>query len=163
MLQPGVGRPYRPHSEFYNSQDHLAVNVNGQARQRNNFQFEGIDNNVDTGNLTIIVDNDRAKMAVGGAGGPTIISGTLQVMLNVLDFKLHAQEASSALRIHHQWTPPTLSYERDIPRDVVEGLERRGHKTQPREHITTVNVVVRSEAGFEGASEFRAGGAPAGY
>ena len=31
---PGASRPFRPHSEFYNSQDSLSSNVNGQSRQR---------------------------------------------------------------------------------------------------------------------------------
>ncbi|SRR5579884_487091 len=54
-LVPGVGRPFRPHSEFYNSQDSLGARVNGMGRQLNNYQLEGIDNNIDTGNLTAIV------------------------------------------------------------------------------------------------------------
>ena len=28
---PGASRPFRPHSEFYNSQDSLSSNVNGQS------------------------------------------------------------------------------------------------------------------------------------
>jgi len=54
-LVPGVGRPFRPHSEFYNSQDSLGARVNGMGRQMNNYQLEGIDNNIDTGNLTAVV------------------------------------------------------------------------------------------------------------
>ena len=50
LLVPGVGRPFRPHSEFYNSQDSLSVRVNGQGRQFNNFQIEGIENKIDNGN-----------------------------------------------------------------------------------------------------------------
>ena len=30
---PGASRPFRPHSEFYNSQESLSSNVNGQSRQ----------------------------------------------------------------------------------------------------------------------------------
>lgn len=52
---PGVGRPSRQHSEFYNSQDSLSVRVNGQGRQANNFQIEGIENKIDNGNLTAMV------------------------------------------------------------------------------------------------------------
>ncbi len=52
---PGVGRPSRQHSEFYNSQDSLSVRVNGQGRQANNFQIEGIENKIDNGNLTALV------------------------------------------------------------------------------------------------------------
>ena len=55
VLVPGVGKPFRPHSEFYNSQDSLSVRVNGQGRQFNNFQIEGIENKIDNGNLTALV------------------------------------------------------------------------------------------------------------
>ncbi|MBI3697749.1 MAG: TonB-dependent receptor [Acidobacteria bacterium] len=53
-LIPGVGRAFRPHSEFYNSQDHLSARVNGQGRQANNYQLEGIDNNLET-SLTAMI------------------------------------------------------------------------------------------------------------
>jgi gamma-glutamyltranspeptidase/glutathione hydrolase len=112
---------------------------------------------------TLVLEGDRALLAVGGAGGPTIISGTLQVLLNVVDGQLDAQAASSAPRIHHQWSPDVLGLEPEIPPDVIEGLERRGHKTSRREHICTVNIVVRTKDGVEAATEYRRGGAPAGY
>jgi gamma-glutamyltranspeptidase/glutathione hydrolase len=112
---------------------------------------------------TIVLDEaGGVKLAVGGAGGPTIISGTLLVMLGVLDFGLDAQAASAAARIHHQWMPDTLAVEPQIPRDVIANLEKRGHKTKEREHIASVNIVVRTDKGIEAASEFRSGGAPAG-
>jgi gamma-glutamyltranspeptidase/glutathione hydrolase len=112
---------------------------------------------------TVVLEGDRPRLVVGGAGGPTIISGTLQVLLNVLDWKMDVQEASAAPRIHHQWRPSTLQYEDEIPRDVIEGLERRGHKTASRGHLTLVNAVAGTAAGVEAAAEFRSGGAPAGY
>jgi hypothetical protein len=64
LLVPGVGKPFKPHSEFYNSQDHLSTRVNGQGRQANNFQVEGIDNNVDNGNLSALVPPIEAIAAV---------------------------------------------------------------------------------------------------
>ena len=42
----------------------------------------------------VVAVGDTVKLAVGGAGGPNIISGTLQVLLNVVDGKLNAQAAS---------------------------------------------------------------------
>ncbi len=41
-LVPGATRAFRPHSEFFNSQDSLATQVNGQSRYANNVQIEGI-------------------------------------------------------------------------------------------------------------------------
>jgi hypothetical protein len=91
LLIPGVGRPFRPHSVFYNSQDSLSVRVNGQGRQFNNFQIEGIENKIDNGNLTALVPPAEAIMTVdistsnfdpefGNAGGAvtnvTLRSGT---------------------------------------------------------------------------------------
>ncbi|MCG5052194.1 MAG: gamma-glutamyltransferase [Myxococcales bacterium] len=111
---------------------------------------------------TLVFDDRGVRMAVGGAGGPTIISGTLQVLLNVLDFGMDAQAASASPRIHHQWMPGTLVYEPQVPSDVVRNLERRGHTTQSRDHLTKVNVVVRTDAGLEAAAEFRGDGQPSG-
>jgi gamma-glutamyltranspeptidase/glutathione hydrolase len=115
---------------------------------------------------TIVLQDGVVKLVVGGAGGPNIISGTLQVLLNVIDQHLDAQAASAAPRIHHQWLPPTLSVEADVPRDVVEGLERRGHKVEvrgPNEGVGFINVIVRNGDQLEAAAEFRSGGGPAGY
>jgi hypothetical protein len=52
---PGSTRPYRPHSEFFNSQDSLSSEVNGQSRLANNVQIEGLDNNHRTGLLTVLI------------------------------------------------------------------------------------------------------------
>jgi hypothetical protein len=52
---PGATRPYRPHSEFFNSQDSLSTEVNGQSRLANNVQIEGLDNNHRTGLLTVLI------------------------------------------------------------------------------------------------------------
>lgn len=112
---------------------------------------------------TLVLDGDKVKLAVGGAGGPRIISATLQILLNVVDGQMDVQAASSAPRISHHWYPDTLLLEPEIPRDVIDGLEKRGHKTAVRGHIATANAVARTDKGLEAATEFRSGGAPAGY
>ncbi len=90
-LVPGVASITREHSEFYNSQESLSARVNGQGRQFNNFQIEGIENNIDYGHLTALVPPAEAIQTVdmstsnfdpefGVAGGAvvnvTIRSGT---------------------------------------------------------------------------------------
>jgi hypothetical protein len=52
---PGVTRPNRPHSQFFNSQDALGMEVNGQPRLANNTLIEGLDNNHKTGLLAVII------------------------------------------------------------------------------------------------------------
>jgi outer membrane receptor protein involved in Fe transport len=90
-LVPGTTRAFRPHSQFFNSQDSLATNVNGQSRLGNNVQFEGVDNNHRTGLLTVLIPPVEALQTVdittsnyeaelGRAGGAvtnvTLKSGT---------------------------------------------------------------------------------------
>ena len=112
---------------------------------------------------TIVLDGDRVKMAVGAAGGPTIITATTQVLLNVLDFHLDAQAAVSASRVHHQWMPEALMVEPDIARDVRENLEKRGQTVKELPRIGVSNAIVRTERGLEAAAEPRSAGSPAGY
>ena len=52
---PGTTRAFRPHSEFFNPQNSLATQVNGQSRLGNNLQFEGVDNNHRTGLLQVLI------------------------------------------------------------------------------------------------------------
>jgi gamma-glutamyltranspeptidase/glutathione hydrolase len=114
---------------------------------------------------TIVLKDGAVKIVVGGAGGPTIITGVLQVMLNVIDGGLDAQAASAAPRVHHQWLPDKLVYDPEIAPDVVEALEKRGHHTAPRDPLASsqVNVLVKTPEFIEAAAEFRGAGAPAGY
>lgn len=57
---PGASRPFRPHSEFFNSQDSLSTNVNGQSRQVNNVQLEGADNSDNGGSLAFYIPSAEA-------------------------------------------------------------------------------------------------------
>ena len=67
---------------------------------------------------------------VGGSGGPTIITGTLQVLLNLIHFdgvNGRVGHAVSAPRIHHQWVPKTLMYDAGYKAGTLDGLIARGH------------------------------------
>jgi Carboxypeptidase regulatory-like domain len=61
---PGVTRPFRPHSQFFNSQDALGMEVNGQPRQANNTLIEGLDNNHKTGLMAVIIPQADALETV---------------------------------------------------------------------------------------------------
>ncbi len=61
---PGTSRSFRPHSEFFNVQDSIATQVNGQSRLANNVQLEGIDNNQRTGLLTALIPPIEAIQTV---------------------------------------------------------------------------------------------------
>ena len=113
---------------------------------------------------TIAVDRDgRVRVVVGAAGGPTIITATAQVFMNVVDWKLTAQQAITAPRIHHQWFPELLTAEPEIGVEAMAGLGGSGHKLKTIPHIATVNLLVRTDTGIEAAAEPRSPSKPAGY
>ena len=69
----------------------------------------------------------EAIVATGSPGGSTIITVVLQMLLNVIDFDMGIAEATAAPRIHHQWLPDTLRYERGISVDTLNLLTEMGH------------------------------------
>ncbi len=54
-LVPGTTRAHREHSSFFNAQDSLRTEVNGQSGLANNLQFEGLNDNERTGLLSIYI------------------------------------------------------------------------------------------------------------
>jgi hypothetical protein len=121
LLVPGVGRPFRPHSEFYNSHDSLSVRINGQGRQNNNFQIEGIENKIDNGNLTALVPPPEAIQTVdistasfdpefGNAGG-AVVNVTLRSGGNSFHgslFHFHRNENIQAKQVFAVTKAPTV-------------------------------------------------------
>lgn len=54
-IVPGTTRATFQHSQFFNASSSLQTEVNGQLRQGNNYQIEGIDDNERTGLLQILI------------------------------------------------------------------------------------------------------------
>src|SRR4051812_11276961 len=92
---PGATRPHREHSAFFNSQDSLSTEVNGQSRLANNTMIEGVDDNQKTGLLQVIIPAADALETVSvttsnydaefGRSGGAITNVTLKSGTN--DFK----------------------------------------------------------------------------
>lgn len=112
---------------------------------------------------TIVLSQGKPYLAVGASGGPRIITGTLQTVLNVLDFGMDVEAAVSAPRFHHQWVPETLYIEREMPLDVRNALAAKGHRLELGEAENVVQAVMSKDGVFTGASDPRKGGRPAGF
>ena len=79
----------------------------------------------------IVTKNGAPVMTTGGSGGPTIISGVLQVALNILAFHLDAASAVNEPRIHEQAAPDVVIVEQAMPaatrrRARADGLQAQG-------------------------------------
>ncbi len=110
---------------------------------------------------TIVLKDDKVVLVVGGSGGPTIITGTLQVLLNILAFDMDPLAAVQAPRIHHQWVPEVLLLESEIPMDVVDALKARGHQVKVVDRFNAVQAIEVDGAVMRGASDPSKLGAPA--
>jgi len=76
---------------------------------------------------TIVLQDGKPVLALGSPGGPTIINTVLEVILNVVDFKMNVQDAVNWPRFHHQWLPDELRLEAGYSPDTVALLEKRGY------------------------------------
>jgi gamma-glutamyltranspeptidase/glutathione hydrolase len=104
---------------------------------------------------TIILQGDRPELVVGGAGGPRIISATLQTILNVLDYRMPVAKAVEAARVHHQWLPDQLNVENDISTETRRSLERRGHAVRERGVLGVVQAITAGQDGVKAAADSR--------
>lgn len=112
---------------------------------------------------TVVIRDGTPVLAVGGSGGPLIISATTEVLLNALDFDMDATAAVAAPRFHHQWTPAVLAIEPRLPAQTQLVLARYGYVVKEMSSMGAVQAVTRSGAGFEGAADPRKGGEAAGW
>ena len=114
---------------------------------------------------TIITENNRLRMAVGAPGGSTIITQVLQIILNVLEYKMDVGAAVSVPRIHHQWLPDELRVEAwGFDALTLADLRRRGHTIKETKPWGNANAItVREDGTLEGAADPRGDGSPRGY
>jgi len=116
---------------------------------------------------TIVVKNNLPFLVLGAMGGPAIITSVAQTILNVIDFKMTIQEAIDAPKIHHQWLPDMIFYEKfGIPKDVLENLARKGHHLAVRRkmHSETNAIMICPRSGtLLGGADSRLSAVAVGY
>lgn len=116
---------------------------------------------------TIVNRDGRLVMVTGSPGGRTIINTVLQTILNVVDHGMNAQTAVDAGRVHHQWLPDRLSYERfGFSADSLNLLKSLGHELEQDgiQGVAEVIVVNPEDGWLEGGVDLRVpDGAAAGH
>jgi gamma-glutamyltranspeptidase/glutathione hydrolase len=112
---------------------------------------------------TIIADEEEGlRLVVGSPGGRRIPGAVLQTIVNIVDFRMNVQEAIDAPRVHHQWLPDLLRYERiGFSPDTLDILRSWGHQVEAVDSATysmgSVQAIAVSEKGrlLEGGSDRR--------
>jgi gamma-glutamyltranspeptidase/glutathione hydrolase len=111
---------------------------------------------------TLVFRAGKPVLALGGSGGPRIITGVLHVLLNVLDRGLTLEAAIDAPRAHHQWLPNEVTFDREPPAAERARLQAAGHEVSEKHGAGIVQALQFLEDGtVVGGSDPRKDGRPA--
>ena len=110
---------------------------------------------------TIVLKDGKPVLVTGSPGGSRIISAVLQVVVDVLDYKMDVAAAVAAPRVHHQWMPDEVRVERGFSDEVLAELRAKGHKVIEPLGQTSVNSIAVTPNGLLGAPDPRTRGAAA--
>ena len=104
---------------------------------------------------TIVLKNGEPILAVGAAGGPTIITQTLLAIIHTIDFGLPVEEALNQPRFHHQWKPDQLRIEIKVGERILDGLRARGHKLKLQDKMGATQAISLRNGKLESAHDPR--------
>ena len=114
---------------------------------------------------TIVTENGKFRMAIGAPGGSTIITTVLQILLNVLEYKMDTGAAVAAGRVHQQWAPDKVNVDPwGFDAATLAELRRRGHSIEQRSYWGNANAIQQLPDGrLEGAADPRGEGTARGF
>lgn len=114
---------------------------------------------------SIILKDGRPFMVVGGAGATRIVSSTLQVILNVLEFGMNPKDALASPRMHINKNQVEL--EGTVPRECATSLRKMGYRVAVKDadlYFGGVQVaMLRASNALEGAADPRRDGTALGF
>jgi gamma-glutamyltranspeptidase / glutathione hydrolase len=108
---------------------------------------------------TIVLKDGKPVLVTGTPGGSRIITAVTQVIVNAIDYKMDIAAAVAAPRLHHQWLPEDVRFERGFPDEVLAELKAQGHKVVEQLGQTSANSIAVTPHGLLGAPDPRTRGA----
>jgi gamma-glutamyltranspeptidase/glutathione hydrolase len=114
---------------------------------------------------TLVEKDGRIFLVLGSPGGSRIISTVLEAIIDIVDYGMGPQEAVDAPRLHHQWLPDEVAYERSgLPPDTLAALGGMGYKLDEQRPWGAVELIEIANGRLYGASDSRRpAGAAVGY
>jgi gamma-glutamyltranspeptidase/glutathione hydrolase len=116
---------------------------------------------------TIVAKDGKPYLVIGSPGGRTIINTVYQTVFNVIEHNMPIDKAIAASKIHHQWLPDRILYEKWlVSPDTKEGLIRKGHTLREVGNLgVLMGIIYNAETGeMTGAADSSAtDGGASGY
>jgi gamma-glutamyltranspeptidase/glutathione hydrolase len=92
---------------------------------------------------TIVLRGGKLFMVTGSPGGSTIISTTMESILNVVEYGMNVKQAIDAPRIHMQWYPDEIFAEPGaFTPSVQAALGTMGYKLRPVRSMGDIAAIV---------------------
>ncbi|WP_232630643.1 gamma-glutamyltransferase [Methylobacterium sp. Leaf118] len=104
---------------------------------------------------TFVFRDGKLYLVTGSPGGSRIITTVLQVIVNVLDFRMNLAQAVAAPRLHHQWQPDMLMVEEGVSPDTLALLRAKGHPVKVGPTSGSANSVMAEDGLLAGAADPR--------
>jgi len=105
---------------------------------------------------TIVLDKDgKVLLVTGTPGGSRIINVVLQVLVNVIDYRLNIAEATDRPRIHQGWQQQDLAIETGMNPEVIDLLNGMGHEIDMQRTMGSTQSILWRDGIFEGSSDPR--------
>ena len=104
---------------------------------------------------TIIVREGEPVMSIGAAGGPMIITQVVQGIVNYIGLGQPLYESLASPRIHQQWKPEKVFFDKRLPDVQQQALVAKGHTLKELRFEGSANAVSLTPQGFEAVSEPR--------
>jgi gamma-glutamyltranspeptidase/glutathione hydrolase len=108
---------------------------------------------------TIVLKNGGLFLVTGSPGGSRIITTLVNVLVNLIDYRMNIAEAVSAPRIHHQWLPDEVRVEPGVRAEIVSVLESRGNRVARGDPWGSASSIMVTKDGLLGAADPRSRGA----
>ncbi len=105
---------------------------------------------------SMVFKDGKPFLAIGAAGGPRIITGTLQGIVNAIDFDMTPEQLVNAPYINCLTRAQGLEVEYGISGDTRKILEEKGHKIVPVPVDQAMSTMLNSVMNVDG--EFYAAG-----
>jgi gamma-glutamyltranspeptidase / glutathione hydrolase len=90
---------------------------------------------------TIVLKDGKPCIVVGTPGGTTIPTSVIQSLVNLVDFKMTAEDAVNKPKFHHQWLPDEIYVEKGFDKSTVKALEAMGYKVVEWEQIGRTELI----------------------
>ena len=90
---------------------------------------------------TIVLKNNKPFIVVGTPGGTTIPTSVFQSIVNIVDYKMSADDAVNKPKFHHQWQPDVIFVEKDFDKTLQEDLKKIGYKIVNRGAIGRTELI----------------------